>query len=233
MQPILIFRHIACEGPGYLGEFLRRHGLSYRVIAIDENESVPESLGNTPALVFMGGSMSVNDSLPWIAQELALIREAITRDIPVLGHCLGGQLISKALGGNVTRNPVKEIGWLPVFRATDSESMTGLADLPESCEAFHWHGETFSLPDGATPLFSSEACAQQAFSIGNTLALQFHVEVTAEMVEEWANLSADELAAPTPTIQSREDMIRQLDTRIAQLHRVADILYRQWISAIN
>jgi len=233
MQPILIFRHVACEGPGYLGEFLQRRGLSYRVIAIDENESVPDVLGNTPALAFMGGSMSVNDPLPWIERELALIREAITRGIPVLGHCLGGQLISKALGGTVTRNPVKEIGWLPVFRAPLSGSLTDLADLPESFEAFHWHGETFSLPDSANLLLSSEDCAHQAFSIGNTLALQFHVEVTAEMVEEWASLSADELAAPTATIQSRSDMTKQLDTRIAQLHRVADIFYRKWVSAIN
>lgn len=233
MQPILIFRHIACEGPGYLGEFLQRQNLSYRVIAIDKNDPVPESLGNSPALAFMGGSMSVNDPLPWIEQELALICEAITRGIPVLGHCLGGQLISKALGGNVTRNPVKEIGWLPVFRAGQNKTLGGLSDLPENFEAFHWHGETFSLPDGANLLLSSEACAHQAFSIGNTLALQFHVEMTEEMVKEWAHLSADELAAPTATIQSREDMTKHLDTRVAQLHRIADIFYRQWISAIN
>lgn len=233
MQPILIFRHVACEGPGYLGEFLQRHNLSYRVIAIDEDETVPDSLGDAPALVFMGGPMSVNDPLPWIERELALIREAVTRGIPVLGHCLGGQLISKALGGNVTRNRVKEIGWLPVFRAPQRQPLAGLADLPQTFEAFHWHGETFSLPDDANLLLSSEACAHQAFSIGNALALQFHVEVTAEMVEEWASLSADELAAPTATIQSRENMTKRLDTRIAQLHRVADVFYHQWTNTIK
>jgi GMP synthase-like glutamine amidotransferase len=114
MRPLYIFRHIACEGPGYLAEVLARHNVPSRLIRIDAGDRVPDSLEGCSGLVFMGGSMSVNDPLPWLEQELSLIRAARAIDMPVLGHCLGGQLISKALGGEITRNPVKEIGWHPV-----------------------------------------------------------------------------------------------------------------------
>ena len=111
MKPIAIFRHVAAEGPGYLAEFLDMQQIPWRLIAIDAGDAVPHSVEAYSGLVFMGGPMSVNDALPWIAPALALIRDAVAGDIPVLGHCLGGQLISKALGGTVSRNPVKEIGW--------------------------------------------------------------------------------------------------------------------------
>ena len=113
MQPILIFRHAPHEGPGYLADYLDRRGLPHRLIRIDQGDPVPTSLDGIPGLVFMGGPMSVNDPLSWIPKVLNLIRQAVAADLPVLGHCLGGQLISKALGGVITKNPVKEIGWMP------------------------------------------------------------------------------------------------------------------------
>ena len=121
MKPIAIFRHAAAEGPGYLAEFLDTQQIPWRLIAIDAGNAVPRSAEAYSGLVFMGGPMSVNDDLPWIPPVLALIREAVATDIPVLGHCLGGQLISKALGGTVSRNPVKEIGWGEVA-VTDNDS---------------------------------------------------------------------------------------------------------------
>ncbi len=115
MQEILIFRHAPHEGPGYLADYLDRRGLPRRLIRIDRNDPVPTSIDGVPGIVLMGGPMSVNDPLPWIPKVTDLIRQAVAADVPVLGHCLGGQLISKALGGAITRNPVKEIGWLPVI----------------------------------------------------------------------------------------------------------------------
>ena len=103
MEPILIFRHVACEGPGYLAEFLDRQQFPYSMICIDRNDPIPESLPDTSGLVFMGGGMSVNDDLPWIDQEMRLIRQAVDKNMPVLGHCLGGQLICKALGGQISK----------------------------------------------------------------------------------------------------------------------------------
>ncbi|MDE2585824.1 MAG: type 1 glutamine amidotransferase, partial [Betaproteobacteria bacterium] len=111
MRPVAIFRHSPTEGPGYFATFLDTHRVPWELIPIDAGAPVPAAVDGYAGLCFMGGPMSVNDPLPWIAPIGALIRDAIAKDIPVLGHCLGGQLIVQALGGTVTRNPVKEIGW--------------------------------------------------------------------------------------------------------------------------
>jgi GMP synthase-like glutamine amidotransferase len=182
MRPIAIFRHLDIEGPGYLAEFLDARCIPWTLIAIDAGMTQPESPEAYSGLVFMGGPMSVNDDLPWIAASLDLIRQAVDRDIPVLGHCLGGQLIAKALGGTVSRNPVKEIGWHSVSVADLPEARAWFGNIRQF-SAYHWHGETFSLPDGATHLLSSQHCRNQAFAIGKHLALQCHVEMTEPMIQ--------------------------------------------------
>ena len=233
MRPILIFRHITCEGPGYLADFLSARDIAYDIISIDDGDQVPDSLDGVAGLVFMGGSMSVNDPLPWIADELALIRKAHAENLPVLGHCLGGQLISKALGGKVMPNPVKEIGWHPVSRIMNNESMTWLGELPEVYEAFHWHGEMFTIPDGATPLLQSRFCSNQAFVIGNTLALQCHVEMTAMMVKEWLSVYSNDMPKSSASVQSKKEILVDLDKRIRSLQMVADQLYTRWLKGLN
>jgi GMP synthase-like glutamine amidotransferase len=110
MKPVAIFRHAPSEGAGFFSEFLKQHNISMELIKIDEGAEVPRDPLTYGGLVFMGGSMSVNDELPWIDPVCSLIREAVANNVPVLGHCLGGQLMSKALGGTVGRNPVKEMG---------------------------------------------------------------------------------------------------------------------------
>nr|VFJ53371.1 MAG: GMP synthase - Glutamine amidotransferase [Candidatus Kentron sp. DK] len=234
---ILCFRHVACEGPGYLEEALRKRAIPFRLVRIDEGESVPDTLEGVSGLVFMGGPMSVNDPLPWIKKTLALIRTAVGESLPVLGHCLGGQLIARALGARVTGNPVKEIGWLPVAVRADAQDNPGAApwikDVPPRFEAFHWHGETFGIPEGATPILESLHCAHQGFVLGNVLALQCHVEVTPDMVREWARLYAHELTSPTETVQSAEAMQQNLEARVAALHRIADGFYGAWFEAVR
>lgn len=230
---ILISRHATGEGPGYLAEFLDRHGLSYSVIKTDLGEPFPESIGHFSGLVFMGGPMSVNDELPWIPRALNLIRQAIDADVPVLGHCLGGQLISKALGATVGANPVREIGWYPVRAVATSATSRWFTGLPAEFEVYHWHGETFTIPAGATRLLTSDACANQAFAIGKTLALQCHVEMTASMVRQWSQLGAREIAQPSASIQSADAMAENLETRIECLHRIADCLYTAWVAGLR
>jgi len=232
MRPVTVFRHIACEGPGYLAEVLERQAIPYRIIKVDKNEPVPDSIDDTAGLVFMGGPMSVNDPLPWIEQELALIRMAQDRGLPVLGHCLGGQLISRALGGTVTTNPVKEIGWYPVCNAGTTAAADWLHGIPGEPTLFHWHGETFSIPAGAELILENDNCAHQAFTLGNTLALQCHVEMTAPMVSEWAALYKDELQEVTATVQSQAQITAELTTRISAAQQVADRLYQRWLTAV-
>jgi GMP synthase-like glutamine amidotransferase len=232
MPEILIFRFVTHEGPGYFADFLDRRSFPHRVVAIDRHEPIPTRIDGIPGLVFMGGPMSVNDKLPWIPPILELIRQAQAANVPMLGHCLGGQLISKALGGRVMRNPVKEIGWLPVASVDDPLTNDWLGDNLQNFDVFHWHGETFSIPEGAVRILESRACPNQAFVLGQTLALQCHVEMTAAMVREWARVNAAELASPSPTVQSAKTMITDLDARILQMQIIADKLYARWLQGL-
>jgi len=181
----------------------------------------------------MGGPMSVNDSLPWITQELDLIRSARAHELPVLGHCLGGQLMAKALGGTITKNPVREIGWLPVERYDNPDADDWLAGLPLSFEAFHWHGETFSLPQGAVPILKNQWCTHQAFVIDNMLAMQCHIEMTAEMVDAWTLENAHELTEPMDTVQSREQMLEDITAKIEDLQAIAKPIYKHWFNLLQ
>jgi len=233
MKEILISRHAPHEGPGYLADYLERHRLPYRLIRVDQDDPIPTSIDGVSGLVLMGGPMSVNDPLPWIAGITKLIQQAVAAELPVLGHCLGGQLISKALGGVITKNPVKEIGWLPVSRVDNPVAQGWLDDLPGEFEAFHWHGETFSLPAGATRILASRACANQGFVLGKTLALQCHIEMTAELVREWARLGADEIAPVCATVQSPQTMTADLDARVRRLQTLADKFYDRWIEGLD
>ena len=234
-KEILIFRHFPTEGPGYFSRFLDRQRIAHRTIKIDEGEPVPESIAGIPGLVFMGGPMSVNDTLPWIPQALQLIRAAVAADVPVLGHCLGGQLLSKALGGRVTRNRAKEFGWLPVARVESAETEKWLNGLPPHFEVFHWHGETFSIPPGATHILRSRLCRNQAFVIGKSLGLQCHIEMTPELVRIWAHDGANEIARALPAagVQRPKQMLINLRERIARLNRIADVFYTRWLQGLR
>lgn len=229
MKPVAIFRHAESEGPGYLAEFLDDQGISWQLIRIDAGDALPASARGFSGLVFMGGPMSVNDDLPWIPPVLALIREAVSADIPVLGHCLGGQLMAKALGGTVGHNPVKEIGWGEVAVADNAEGRAWFGDQ-RHFPSFHWHGETFSLPPGAVHLLASAHCRNQAFALGPHLGFQCHVEMTASMVDAWCALGAAEIvaAAASPGVQAPEEIRRDLAVRIPALNAVARQLYLRW-----
>lgn len=233
MKPVAIFRHTATEGSGFFSEFLDARKIPWQLFAIDEGAAVPPSAAAYSGLVFMGGPMSVNDDLPWIPKVKALIRDAVAQDIPLLGHCLGGQLISKALGGVVTRNPVKEIGWGEVI-VSDNDIARSWFDDFKNFQAFHWHGETFTLPQGATHLLSSAYCVNQAYAIGKHLALQCHIEMTAEMIATWCEVGADEVKTSSagPAVQSVDEMQRRMADELPQLRAVAAQLYTRWISSL-
>lgn len=233
MKPVYIFRHLAWEGPGYLASFLARRNIPMQLVPIDEGAVPPSSVDGASALIFMGGPMSVNDPLPWIEQECHLIRLAMARHIPVLGHCLGGQLISKALGGTVCANPVREVGWFEVQQRSEGRGNPWLQDLPQRFEVLHWHGETFSVPAGATPLLCSDHCANQAFSVGSALAMQFHVEMTEAMVTEWVVRNGEDLVDPSQTVQTPMQFQENLGARVTALNRIADQLYAHWLALIN
>jgi GMP synthase-like glutamine amidotransferase len=236
MKPIAIFQHAPSEGPGYFANFLDQHARTWKLFASDAGDVLPSRAGDFAGLVFMGGPMSVNDDLPWIEPTLNLIRQAVAADIPVLGHCLGGQLIAKAMGGSVGPNPVKEIGWGEVHAAQSEQARRWFGDL-ENFEAFHWHGETFSLPTAAECILSSAHCPNQAYVFGNHqqhLGMQCHVEMTRSMVELWCAIGADEISAArnSPAVQSTDEILSAMDASLPPLNRVADLLYSRWLQGI-
>ncbi len=233
MKPIAIFRHHPAEGPGYLANFLDRHSIPWQLIRIDAGDAVPASCHAFSGLALMGGPMSVNDDLPWIPPALALIRCATDSDIPVLGHCLGGQLMSKALGGSVGRNPVKEFGWGEVVVADNVEARRWFGDTKRFL-GFHWHGETFTIPQGATRILSSAYCDNQAFALGKHLGFQCHIEMTEPMIREWCAIGGDEVAAASasPGAQQPAAMLNAMADKVTALNALADAVYTRWIAGL-
>jgi len=234
MKPIIIFQFIAHEGPGYLAEFLDAQAIEWQLVKVNEGDSLPTSILAYSGMVLMGGPMSVNDDLPWIPPLLDLIREADKNAIPLLGHCLGGQLISKALGAIVSRNPVKEIGWGEVTVSANNEAKKWFGEI-ERFNSFHWHGETFGLPKGATHLLSSPYCVNQAYAIGRHLALQCHIEMTDEMVQKWCDEGVEELAEAqsSPAVQQANVMLQNLPLHCLNLNKMANQLYTQWLKGLR
>jgi len=234
MKPVAVFRAARTEGPGYFASYLERRSIPLQLVALDEGAPVPRDPRRFSGLVFMGGPMSVNDELAWIAPALELARDAVRKDVPVLGHCLGGQLMAKAFGGTVRANPVKEIGWGEVSVAQNQLAREWLGDLA-GFESFHWHGETFSIPPGGTRVLESPHCANQAFALGKHFGMQCHVEMTKELVEAWLRGGADEIrdAAGSPGVQSPGEIQRNLAARLEALHAIADRIYDRWTEGLS
>jgi GMP synthase-like glutamine amidotransferase len=232
MKPVAIFRHSPTEGPGYFAAYLDDRGIPWRLIRIDQGEAVPPDPRAWSGLALMGGPMSVNDDLPWIEPELVLIREAVAAGVPVLGHCLGGQLMSRALGGTVTRNPVKEIGWGPVQVEPVPEARCWFGDVTQFL-TFHWHGETFTIPERASRILGSPHCANQAFVLGPHLGMQCHVEMTADMIRRWCDGWENEVPGrDIPSVQTPEQMEERIDERVRDLGAVAARLYDRWTEGL-
>lgn len=235
MKSVAIFRHAKTEGPGYLATFLDAQQIPWELIKIDEGDQLPKLVNAYSGLVFMGGPMSVNDDLPWIPPVLDLIRQAVAQDIPVLGHCLGGQLMAKALGGSVAANPVKEIGWGDVQVDSHSVAQHWFGEMA-GFNSFHWHGETFQLPSQATHLLSSQFCKNQAFSISDKhLGFQCHIEMTEDMVKTWCDHGGSEVreSCVSPGVQMVDEIQRDLAHRVRALNQVAECVYQVWIRGLK
>jgi GMP synthase-like glutamine amidotransferase len=232
MKPVAIFRTSPSEGPGYFATYLERRSIAWQLVKLDAGEAVPRDARRFSGLCFMGGPMSVNDPLPWIAPALELVRDAVRKDVPALGHCLGGQLMAKAFGGEVRANPVKEIGWGEV-RACDNAVARQWLGERQAFQSFHWHGETFTIPPGATRILENDHCANQAFAIGRHLGMQCHVEMTPELIDEWLRTGAQEIAESRSPAVQRPAEIAQGMAGLDALHEVADRLYDRWTAGLS
>ncbi len=189
---VQIFTHVPFEGPGYILKWVRDKGFDVNFTQFFKAD-VPPSVNDFDFLVIMGGPMGVYDPIPWFEEEERIIREAIDSGKKVLGVCLGAQLIAKALGARVYKNTFKEIGWFDVRLSKVALSSDYFNGLGPVIKPFHWHGDTFDIPGGFTPVGSSEATKNQGFFGKNVLALQFHLEVTAESLKDLIENGKSEL----------------------------------------
>jgi GMP synthase-like glutamine amidotransferase len=185
----LVLQHIACEHPGLLKDLMRQRGIAWDTAALNEGGAIP-ALDGYDALLAFGGPMNADeeDRFPWLIAEVEAIREAVQRDLPYLGFCFGAQLLAKALGAPVTQAPEPEVGLLPVALTPAGRQDPLLAGLPSELLVFQWHADTFALPARAVHLAASRVCPHQAFRHGRAYGLQFHLEVTGDMVEEWGRV---------------------------------------------
>ena len=237
MKPVAIFRYARTEGAGHFATFLSENGLLFQLVRLDEGEPVPRSCEDFSGLAFMGGPMSANDELPWTQPVLELMRCAAAEGVPVIGHCLGGQMLSRALGGVVTRNPVKEIGWVPVTLEKSPLAREWFGDGMDGFDTFQWHEDTFSIPPGGERILTGRHCANQAYVVdGRHLGMQCHVEVTAEMIDTWCNVGItdiDEAIGQSPAVQDAATIRGAMPKNLPTLTATATRLYTRWIANLR
>lgn len=187
MKRIAVLLHAATEGPGSLGRFLQAAGAELEILRLFDGDPVPASPSGYAALVSMGGPMNVDDegTFPFLAAETKLLGAALRGGVPILGICLGAQMVAKAAGARVGRSPEKEVGWGTIRLTAAATRDPLLGSLPETLEVLQWHEDMFDIPEGGVLLARSTACPHQAFRLGSAWGFQFHVEATAAMLAEW------------------------------------------------
>ncbi|MEK6865013.1 MAG: type 1 glutamine amidotransferase [Thermoproteota archaeon] len=198
MSEVLVVQNTRTEGSGYLGELLANDGFTIHSVNA-KHEKLPEK--KYSLLVILGAPESANDDLPYLQAEQKLIKKTVDDNIPVLGICLGSQLIAKTFGGKVYRGPKKEIGFYHDLKIDTSSKL--FSGFTNPFTVFHWHGDTFDLPEGAVRLAHSENYQNQAFQINSAVGLQFHLEVNAEMVNLWLDKTREKLEQ-TPYIDPQK-----------------------------
>ncbi len=233
MKKLLVLQHVPHELLGTLNPLLKRAGFRIRYVNFARHPDAQPSLDGYDGMVVLGGPMSVNDAarLPHLSTEMKLIEEALRRDLPVLGICLGAQLIAKTLGATVYRNKIKEIGWYDVSPTDHAQSDPLLGAFAETEKIFQWHGETFNIPGRTHHLAFSTLCANQAFRYGaNVYGFQFHLEVDEPMIHRWLRVPENrkEIAALGGT-NTPERIHQETPEHMARLNQLSERVFGEFI----
>lgn len=234
MKKLLVLQHVAHELLGALNPLLKKSGFRIRYVNFARHPDAQPSLDGYDGLVVLGGPMSVNDAgrLAHLTIEMKLIEEALRRDLPVMGICLGAQLIARTLGAAVYPNREKEIGWYDVSPTDHAQSDPLLGGFAATEKIFQWHGETFDIPKSTRHLAFSSLCANQAFSYGNNVyGLQFHLEVDEPMIHRWLSVAANkqEIAALGGAI-TPELIHKETPEYISRLNQLSERVFGEFIN---
>lgn len=230
MKPVLILQHLTPEYPAYLSTWLKKHGIDSVTFNAESDGHFPDSIEPYSALAVMGGPMSANDPLLSNRQAEILILQAMHYDIPVIGHCLGGQLMAKALGAKIVSSPMPEIGWQHIEWLDDPLVKEWFGHNPSN-KIIHWHYDSFELPTGAKLLATTGACPNQAFAIGKHLAMQFHIEMDHDKVIAWVSDHDEKWHVAKQrykSVQNKDEILEGLK-HLDNHQLVADKVYSKWL----
>lgn len=244
-KPVRIFRHGELEEPGYLLQVIGRSGVPFELVEIDRGDPVPAGVDAASGLVFLGGPVDVHDDAPWIGVQAALIRQAVDRGVPVLGHAFGAELVTRALGAMVVRSRYRRVGWFPVRCLDNPPARRWLRGLEGEIDVFHCQEHAFSLPSGATPILTSRWCLVEGYVMDNVVAVQGHLEVTEALLRQWLSANSgpwSSLHGTAPpdnltlnwdaVIQGGDAITHRAAERVQALHRLADAVYGHWLSLL-
>jgi GMP synthase-like glutamine amidotransferase len=220
----LILTHHPSEGPGNIGAFLSSRGVLCETIPLCDGKKIPSEALEFDAIISMGGPMNVyeEDKYPFLRDETRLLKRALALKIPILGVCLGAQMIAKAAGARIVRSPEKEVGWFEIKLTDLGRSDRLFLGAPTEFEVFQWHGDMFEIPIGGGLLASSQLCPHQALRIGSGYGLQFHVEVTRDMLADWF------AAAP-----EKEHVLERIDQIESRFLSSAKVIFGNFFNIIK
>lgn len=234
-KPVLILKHIDIEGPGTLADFLEKHHLHHHIANLYKVDAFPEKPEDYSAVVSLGGPMNVyeEERYPFLRWENDFLQKALKGDVPLLGICLGAQLVAKAAGAEVSKNPIKEIGWFDVSLTDEGLKDPVFKGLGNKLRVFQWHGDTFEIPKEGKHLASSTLCPNQAFRVGwqghprRAYGLQFHLEVDQGIIAHWTEAYEEELATLSEPIKP-EKLLWEARTNHKQYHTQAVTFYKNF-----
>ncbi len=234
MAKIYVLQHHPVENLGNIADALEGAALAWQYVHVNDGQPVPANMKGAGGLIVMGGPMGVyqTDRYPWLRDEMRLIEDAVKSNLPVLGVCLGAQILAAALGAKVDRNPNgKEIGWHPIRLHDSAEDDRLMRGLPTTMTPFHWHGDIFDLPPGAISLASSDKTPCQAFRLGDkAYGFQFHFEVTRDGVAAMADAFGKELIREKI---AADRMISEAAELMPPLEKISDTVFSRWAAPIQ
>jgi len=231
---LLFIKHIDIEGPGTIETYFEKHGYVSNTIDLGRGDTLPTNFSNIEAIVTLGGPMNVyeEDKYPFLKEEDKFLKAAIKSEIPLLGICLGSQLIAKACDARVVKSPVKEVGWFKVKLNETARQDSLFHGMNSEFDVFHWHEDMFQIPQRGTLLATGKGCPHQAFKAGAcAYGIQFHIEVTEPIIADWCKAY---LASQDPEKQKKaKDMLAIYQEKRGSFNQQSDIIYKNFAQIIS